>query len=111
VRRALELAVRKMGHEPECAPSGLVALARVEARCPDLALIDLTMPGMDGAELMQRMEDFLGERCPPVIVVSAALSEDASLEGKALDRVSAYVKKPFLLNDLFRAISGALGST
>jgi CheY-like chemotaxis protein len=109
VRRALELAVARMGHEPESASSGGVALTCLQARRPDLALVDVTMPGMDGLELVERMQEELGERCPPVIFVSAVPPEDAAVVGRPLDRVVAHVKKPFLLDELFRAIRGALG--
>ncbi|WP_031162882.1 ATP-binding protein [Streptosporangium roseum] len=56
------------------APDGLVALETMTANPPDLALVDLLMPRLDGAALMQRMADDQRLREVPVLVVTVATS-------------------------------------
>ncbi len=106
VRKALELALRRMGHEIESASSALVALELARARPPDLALLDVCMPVMDGVALFGEMQVALGDRCPKVLFISATSPEELN-PSTALVRVAGYVTKPFLLEELSRAVAGA----
>lgn len=110
VRRALEVAVRRMGHVSMSASDPLEALALSEREVPDLALLDYQMPGMNGAMLLQRMRASLGGKCPPVVFITAAPPEDVAREVEAAGggKVSGYVKKPFHLDDLERRVVEAL---
>jgi len=110
VRRALELALRRMGHEIESASSALVALDLARARPPDLALLDVCMPVMDGVALLAEMHVALGDRCPKVLFISATSPLEELNRSTALAHVAGHVKKPFLLEDLSRAVVGALAS-
>jgi len=108
VRRALELAVRKMGHEAESTSEPLRALELARARPPDLALLDYRMPGMDGATLYEEMRSSLGERCPKVLFVSATPPEEVARAVEPRLHPAGYVKKPFHLDDLCRVVGDAL---
>ncbi|HEX7671109.1 MAG TPA: response regulator [Polyangiaceae bacterium] len=108
IRRALDLALRRMGHDTESTGCPLTALELAVARPPDLALLDVCMPGMDGVALLTEMRAALGERCPSVVFISAAPPE--ALDESALANVAGYVKKPFLLDELSRAVVEALSS-
>jgi putative two-component system response regulator len=84
----------EMGYEVVTITTGEGALAEAEANPPDLILLDVGLPGMDGYEVCQRLKDRAGLRDLPVIFISA--------HGKALDKVKAfqvggvdYVTKPF----------------
>ena len=107
VRKALELALKRMGHETESASSPLVALDLARTRPPDLALLDVCMPVMDGVTLLREMYVALGDRCPKVLFISAVPPE---LHPVTESHVAGFVKKPFLLDDLSRAIASALAS-
>ena len=111
VRRALELAVRKMGHEAESTSEPLRALELALARPPDLALLDYRMPGMDGVTLFGELATALGDRCPKVLFVSATPPEEvrAHATPAALQPIG-YVKKPFHLDDLSRIVTEALAA-
>ena len=111
IRRALELAVKKMGHDAESTSSPQVALELARSNPPDLALIDVCMPGMDGPTLFIAMSAALGERCPRVLFVSAVAPDHVTVEKFTHQHRIGYVKKPFLLDDLSRAITEALGGT
>jgi CheY-like chemotaxis protein len=108
VRAAMAQVVRRMGHVPVTAASGPDALEVAARAVPDLALLDLRMPGMDGAELYAALRDRLGERCPPVVMVSASPSDEVARRVGLVGRVAGVVKKPFCLDELVRAITDAL---
>ncbi len=109
VRRALELAVRRMGHAAVSTSDAQEALILCEQRPPDLALLDYRMPKMSGAALFQRMQLALGDRCPKVVFVSATAPEDVAREVESIGHAAGYVKKPFALDDLMRLVGEALG--
>ena len=108
VRRALELAVRRMGHATMSASDAVEALALAREQPPDLALVDFRMPGMDGAALFQALRESLGERCPKVLFVSATPPDEVAREVERIGQPAGYVKKPFHLDDLVRMVGEAL---
>ncbi|MEV4093113.1 ATP-binding response regulator [Streptosporangium saharense] len=88
------------------AADGLVALETMAANPPDLALVDLLMPRLDGAALLQRMAQDERLRRVPVVVVTAAGSHQYPQEA------SAVVPKQGLRRDsLLAALRSALGQT
>jgi CheY-like chemotaxis protein len=109
VRRALELAVKRMGHAAVSTSDAAEALALARAQPPDLALIDFRMPGMDGAALFHELRSALGERCPRVVWVSATPAEEVARRTRADGPAAGFVKKPFHLDDLIRSVDAALG--
>ncbi len=83
------------GYEVLTANSGQQALAIAKSDCPDVVLLDIMMPEMDGIEVCKRMQQDPELRVIPVIMVSALDQEEniiAGLDAGACD----YVKKPFL---------------
>jgi CheY-like chemotaxis protein len=110
VRRALEVAVRKMGHLVVSTSDAVEALAIARKQPPDLALLDYRMPGMDGATLFEEMQASLGERCPKVLFVSATPPEEVARHVEPRFRPVGYVKKPFHLDDLTRVVGDALSA-
>jgi len=109
VRRALELAVRRMGHTAVSTSSPEQALALAGSELPDLALVDYRMPGMNGGELFHAMRAALGERCPRVLFVSATPADEIARALEPVERPAGYVRKPFTLDELVRVVTGALG--
>ncbi|MCO5992934.1 response regulator transcription factor [Actinoallomurus rhizosphaericola] len=102
------------GHEVVCVADGLAALRAAEERPPDLVVLDLMLPGIDGLEVCRRLR----ERWPVPIVMLTALGEETDrligLETGADD----YVTKPFSPRELalrvksvLRRARGALGPT
>jgi two-component system OmpR family response regulator len=109
VRRALELAVRRMGHGAMSTSDALEALEMAARQPPDLALLDYRMPKMSGAALFQRLQRLLGSRCPKVVFVSATSPEEVAREVEPIGHAAGYMKKPFTLDDLARLVDDALG--
>lgn len=84
----------KLGCEIIPAADGATALKRVALRLPDLILLDLLMPEMDGCEVCRRLKDNPDWKDIPVIFLSAA--DDKDLIVRALDSGGVdYITKPF----------------
>jgi CheY-like chemotaxis protein len=108
VRKALEVAVRRMGHAAVSTSDAVEALAMAQREPPDLALLDFRMPGMDGAALFQELKETLGDRCPRILWVSATPADEVSRKTAATGPSAGFVRKPFHLDDLIRSVEQAL---
>ena len=108
VRRALEVAVSRMGHAAVSTSDAAEALAMAQQHPPDLALLDFRMPGMDGATLFRELRDALGDRCPKVLWVSATPPEQVAQETAGERPSDGFVRKPFHLDELARLVAEAL---
>ncbi len=108
VRKALEKAVRRMGHSAVSTSDSVEALAIAVKDPPDLALVDYRMPRMDGAELFGELRASLGDRCPKILFVSATPPELVAKSVEPIGRPAGYVRKPFHLDDLMRVVEDAL---
>jgi CheY-like chemotaxis protein len=93
------------GYAVESAKNGREALQKVEANRPDLVLLDLKMPIVDGWEVLRQFRDLPNP--PPVLVVSGYLDHAALVEeGVAAECLS----KPFGLGQLAQACERLMGS-
>lgn len=82
------------GHEVASAHDGAAGLAVVSRWDPDVILLDVRMPGMDGSTFAARYRELPGPRAP-IVVVSAF--RDARTRVK---NAAAYLRKPFEMDDL-----------
>jgi len=83
------------------ATSGLAALSLVREKRPDVAVVDLSMPGLNGIALAKRLR----EECPSVRVVILTLHEDRAYVNQALQAgVHGYALKRSALENLIQAI-------
>ncbi len=87
------------GYEILPATSGEQALQRIAARRPDVILLDVLMPEMDGFEVCQVLQDDPETREIPIIFVSAADDQDIIIRALAAGGVD-YVTKPFNKSEL-----------
>ena len=101
------LVLEEAGYEVITVSSGEEGLAKTKARRPDLILLDLIMPGMDGLELMTRIRSDLAPPIPPMILCSGfELTEEEALRRGAL----MFVHKPVAPADLCEFVAlGLLG--
>jgi CheY-like chemotaxis protein len=70
-RATLRRALEKDGWEVAEAENGRVGLTRLDSSRPDLVLLDLMMPEMDGFEFLEALRSRPAESCPPVVVITA----------------------------------------
>ncbi|MDQ3450028.1 MAG: response regulator, partial [Actinomycetota bacterium] len=73
--------LRLAGHEVDAVADGLAALAMANARTPDLVVLDLMLPGIDGFEVCRRLR---ARRPVPVIMLTALGDESDRLTGLEL---------------------------
>ena len=96
--RLLEALLSTDGYEVLTAASGDEALGVVSERHPDLLLVDILMPGMDGYELCRRIRSDETTRFLPIVLMTASMDQDKAraLESGADD----FVQKPVLQHEL-----------
>jgi cyclic di-GMP phosphodiesterase len=88
----------------KAAINGDIALKIVsKAPAPDLILLDIMMPGMDGYEVCQKLKSNVDTRSIPVIFLSAKISEDEKMQGMAMGAM-AYLTKPLDPDDLINTL-------
>jgi two-component system, OmpR family, KDP operon response regulator KdpE len=103
-RQALVRDLGARGYVVDEAPDGRTAMARWEARRPDLLLLDLGLPDVEGLRLIGRIR---GDATTPIIILSGRYAEAEKVE--ALERgADDYVTKPFGLDELHARIRVAL---
>jgi putative two-component system response regulator len=82
-----------------CEKNGEAALAAVEKFAPDIMLVDVMMPIMDGFELTQRMKANKATKDIPIILVTALSDRDSRLQGLEAG-AEEFVSKPFVSGEL-----------
>ena len=105
VREVLTEYFGAQGYAVEAVASGADALAAVKRGRPDLVLLDVRMPGIDGVETLRRLRGLDGG----VAVIMVTANEDVGLARETL-KIGAfdYVAKPFDFSYLDRAVAAAL---
>ena len=91
------------GYEVRPANSGELALASVAACLPELILLDIRMPGIDGFEVLRRLRAVPESSKVPVIFLSAVAEMDARVDGLKLGAVD-FVSKPFQREELLARV-------
>ncbi|MCL3820029.1 response regulator [Aeromicrobium wangtongii] len=103
ILRTLGINLRARGYEVEVASDGRSALEIVHERMPDVILLDLGLPDLDGIAVLRQLRSFSQV---PVIVVSARAESDDKVEALDLG-ADDYVSKPFDLEELLARVRAA----
>ena len=104
VLEALSATLEARGYQLRTAPNGAMALDAITTQRPDVVLLDLAMPGINGVEVCRRLRSF--SRVP--VLVLFALSDEPQ-KVKALDAgADDYITKPFGVEELLARIRAAL---
>jgi CheY-like chemotaxis protein len=104
----LRLILESAGYTFLGAEDGLQGLEMMRREKPDLVLLDLMLPDVDGAEVLLRKKDDPSIRDIPVIAVTALTSPFDQIMWKRHTAISDYVTKPFKRTLLLEAIERAL---
>jgi DNA-binding response OmpR family regulator len=102
------LRLERDGYEVIGAPDGERAVEEALERTPDLALIDVSMPKLDGYEVTERLRQHEPTSAIPIILLTARVQDSdvaRGIEAGADD----YVTKPFSTADLRTRVQAALG--
>jgi CheY-like chemotaxis protein len=104
----LQLALSDEGYRIGTAPNGREALARIGERRPDLILLDMNMPVMDGWEFCEELRQRGAVQSSiPIVVMTAA--RDASKRSREVG-AQGYLGKPFDLDQLFEIVASLLAA-
>jgi CheY-like chemotaxis protein len=93
------------GHDVDVAVNGEVALVRMAGRLPDIVLVDVMMPLLDGPGLVRRMRADATLRSVPVVFMTA-LPE--AIPGDVAQMAQGVLVKPFTPDALLSAVDGQL---
>lgn len=107
IRRLLQDYLAEQGYRVVLAENGRAALLVARAEKPDIILLDIMMPEMDGYEFMRA---FRREKSTPVILLTAKLDETDKVVGLELG-ADDYVTKPFGLRELVARMRAVLRRT
>jgi CheY-like chemotaxis protein len=111
LRRAAETTLTRAGFAVTTAVDGEEALRLAAAEPPDLILLDLIMPKLQGFEVLRRLKGLPGTRDIPVIVLSA-LGQEADVAQAVEAGAADYFVKPSLpLKDLVRRVEFRLAAS
>ncbi|HEY8126748.1 MAG TPA: response regulator transcription factor [Methylocystis sp.] len=104
IQRVLRPSLTASGYEVHAAATGREALAAISAHSPDLIILDLGLPDMDGKEVLRKLRVFTRT---PVIVLSARDRESEKIVALDLG-ADDYVEKPFAMGELLARMRTAL---
>lgn len=105
IRQTVEYALRRAGFETAASADGLHGLELAETEQPDLILLDLMLPGIDGYEFAARMREH--DREVAIIMVTALDTERDTVRG--LDAgADDYITKPFSVEELLARVRASL---
>jgi two-component system KDP operon response regulator KdpE len=104
IRRAVQAGLKAQGYDVQTASDGEEALRLAAKSVPDLVILDLMMPGLDGLEVCRRLRAWTDV---PILVLSARSQERQKVA--ALDMgADDYLTKPFGMDELTARIRAAL---
>ncbi|MCC6315418.1 MAG: response regulator [Thermomicrobiales bacterium] len=103
IRNLIVAVLEEEGYDAIGVASGAAALRVAPTERPDLVLLDMMMPGMDGRETLCRLREYPETRSTPVIVMSAAVTAE-----QCGPEAAAFLPKPFDLVVLLDTIEQAL---
>ena len=104
--RLLSAVLSSRGYEIATAPDGVAALQAVETREPDLVLLDVMMPGLDGYEVCRRLRENDHTAVLPVIMVTSSVDEEKTRAIAA--GADDFIPKPFNHDELLTRVRSLL---
>ncbi len=107
----IRLILGRRGYEVIGAPGGVDGIKKVKEMLPDLVLLDLMMPDMDGWEVYQQMKADETTRNIPVVVVTAKAQNIDKVLGLHIAKVDDYITKPFSPAELLASVEKILNKT
>jgi CheY-like chemotaxis protein len=99
---------KRTGYDVIAVANGAEALKLAAAQTPDLVLMDVMMPGMDGLEVCRRLRKQKATAQVPIVLLTFRVGEESVSEGYA-SGCTAYLKKPILPDELVDALRQHLG--
>lgn len=95
------------GYDVVSASNGIDGINKVRTEKPDLVILDVVMPGMDGFEVYRTLREDKSNNLMPIIILTAQDAEDDKLEGLELG-ADDYIIKPFNPRELISRVNNTL---
>ena len=107
LRRSFEKLLTEEGYQVLSAASAEAGLQTIAANCPDLVIMDIRLPGMNGLEAFERLH--VSEPKLPVIIMTAYGTTETAIKATRMGAFD-YILKPFDIPDMLAAIRKALNA-
>ena len=104
----IRLILARRGYNVQGATGGVEGIRLIRENHPDLVLLDLMMPDMDGWEVYQQMKADSSLRDIPVIIVTAKAQNIDKVLGLHIAKVDDYIAKPFSPQELMDSVDRVL---
>ena len=104
VLKFIEIDLKLHGYDVTTVISGEEALALIKADCPDIMLLDIIMPGIDGFEVLRQVRSF--SKLPVITFSASASNYQEALKLGAND----FLAKPFEPDEMVKRIEALVGS-
>jgi diguanylate cyclase (GGDEF)-like protein len=105
--RLLSKTLTKEGYQVRCAINGSIALLTIKTKIPDLILLDVNMPDIDGFEVCQQLKTSELTKDIPIIFISASGHINDKLKAFESGGID-YINKPFQIPELLSRVSSQL---
>ncbi len=106
----VNLILNRRGYQVMGAHGGKNGLDLVNTELPDLVLLDLMMPGMDGWEVYQQLKANEKTRSIPIIIITAKAQDIDRVLGLHIAKVEDYICKPFRPQELLDSVERVMNS-
>ncbi len=110
MQRALKSKLEHGGYDVQAASDGEEAIANLKAGVPNLVLLDLIMPKIDGISVLRQMKEDAALRSVPVIILTNLSSGDKVAEAMTLGTFDFLVKANYSLDDVLKKVSERIGA-
>lgn len=107
ISRIVEMILSSRGYNVQVANVAAFALDLMDERRPDLVLLDIMMPEMDGYELLAEMQKRHDIK-PDAVIMMSALTSEADVQRARDVGICSYLKKPFTGDDLMATVGDCL---
>lgn len=102
----IEMVLKPRGYEVFNTGDGLKALEMVHEVRPDLILLDVMLPGMDGYSIQSKLLEDEDSKLIPIVVITSKTQVEEVFQTSA--NVFGFISKPFSVKDLIQKIEAAL---
>lgn len=110
VAKTVERCLRGNGYRVQVVNSGVAGLRAAHRKIPDLVILDVIMPGMDGYTVCKEMKDDAQLKDVPVLFLTAKVKDDDKIIGLSVG-ADDYLGKPFNINELLLRVRAILRRT
>lgn len=110
IREIETIALKNSGHLVSDFENGKAFFRKLEEKVPDLAILDIMLPDMDGYEILKRLRTNPNTKKIPVIMVTAKTMEIDMIKGLDMG-ADDYIKKPFSVMELITRVKAVLRRT